>query len=101
MSLEDGSDESTFQCLRPFFFFSSFFFFALESNEDVSEKSDDEGSWSGFTFGSCLYSCFEISVDRVNGLLCKVVIKSVGRVSGIVYVSRSKTIPVSNSEFLI
>ena len=44
---------------------------------------------------------FELSVDRVSGLLCKVVIKSVGHVSGIFSVSRSKTSLVLNTEFLI
>ena len=77
------------------------FFLALESDEDVSDESEDEGSGSGFTSGSCLSSCFEISVDRVNGLLCNGVIKSVGRVSGTFSVSRSKTSLVSNSELLI
>ena len=37
-----------------------------------------------------------LSVDRVSGLLCKVVFKSVCRVSGIFSVSRSKTFQVSN-----
>ena len=99
--LEDGSDESSFRCLRRFFFFFRFFFFALESNEDVSDESYDEDSGSGVTFGLCLSSCFELSVDRVSGLLCKVFIKSVFRVSGIFSVSRSKNYLVSNSEFFI
>ena len=80
---------------------SCFFFFALEYNEDISDESDDEGSGSGFTSGSCLPSCFELSVDHVSGLMCKVVIKYACHVSGIVSISRSKTSLVSNSEFLI
>ena len=80
---------------------SCVFFFALESDEYFSDESGDEVSWSRFTYGFCLSSCFELSIDRVNGLLCKVVIKSVGRVSGIVSVSRSKTSLFSNSELLI
>ena len=43
-----------------------FFFFAFESDEDVSDESDDEGSGSGFTSGSYVSSCFELSVDRVS-----------------------------------
>ena len=65
-SLEDGLDESSFRCLRRFFFFVLIFFFALESDEDVSEKSDDEGSGSGFTSGLCVSSYFEQSVNRVS-----------------------------------
>ena len=68
-SLEDGSDESYLRCLRRFFFFLRFFFFALESDDDISDESDDEGSGSGFTYGSCVYLCFELSVDRVSLLL--------------------------------
>ena len=91
-SLEDGSDKSSFRCLRLFSFLLSLFFFALESNGDVSDdESDDEGSGSGFTSGSCLSSCFEISIDRVSGLLFKVVTKFVCHVCGIFSVSRSKT----------
>ena len=66
LSLEDGSDESSFRCLRHFFFFVLLFFFALESDDYVSDKSDDEGSGYGFTSGSCVSSCFELSVDRVS-----------------------------------
>ena len=65
-SLKDGSDESSFRCLRRFFFFVVFFFFALESDDDVSDKSDDEGSVSGVTSGSCVSSCFELFVERVS-----------------------------------
>ena len=80
-----------------------FFFFALESDEDVSEKSDDEGSRSGFTSSSCVSSCFEISVDRVSLLSSNQVTISVGSVRGIfseLQVSCSKTSLVSSSEFL-
>ena len=64
--------------LTKLFFFLSFFFFALESDEDVSdEDNDDEGSGSRLTSGSCLSSCFELSVDHVSGFLFKVVTKSV------------------------
>ena len=48
------------------FFFILFFFFALESDEDVSDESDDEGSGYGFTSGSYVSSCFELSVDHVS-----------------------------------
>ena len=51
-------------------------FFALESYDDVSNESDDEGSGSGFTSGSCSFSFFsKYSVGRVSNS------KSVGRVS--------------------
>ena len=54
-SLGDGSEDFSFQCLRHFFFLLHFFFFALESDEDVSDdESEDYGSGSGFTSGSCL-----------------------------------------------
>ena len=57
MSLKDGSEESSFRCLRRFFFLLRFFFFDLESDEDVfDDESDDDGSGSGFTSGSCLSS---------------------------------------------
>ena len=54
---EDGSDESSLRCLRHFFFLV-FFFLALESDEDIADESDDEGSGSGFTSGSCTFSFF-------------------------------------------
>ena len=66
LSLKDGSDESSFRCLRRFFFFFIFLFFALESDEDVFDKPDDEGPGSGFTSVTCVSSCFELSVDRVS-----------------------------------
>ena len=44
----------------------AFFFFALESDEDVYDESDDEGSGSGFTSGLFVSSCFELSIDRVS-----------------------------------
>ena len=46
----------------------AFFFFALESDEDVYDESDDEGSVSGFTSGLFVSSCFELSIDRVSCL---------------------------------
>ena len=52
--------------LTTFFFFLSLFYLDLESIEDVSDESDDEGSGSGFTSGSCVSSCFELSVYRVS-----------------------------------
>ena len=48
------------------FYSSCVFFFALESDEDASDKSDDEGSGSGLSSDLYIYSCFEISVDRVS-----------------------------------
>ena len=75
-----------------------FFLFALESDEDVSDdETDDEVSGFGFTSGSCLSSFFELFVDRVSGLLFKVVTKSVSHVFGIFSVSHSKTSLVSSS----
>ena len=52
------SDESSLQFLRHFFFFLFLLFFVLESDEYVSDESDDEGSGSGFTSGSCSFSFF-------------------------------------------
>ena len=65
-SLKDGSDESSFRCLRHFFFFLRFFIFALDPDEDVSDESDDEGSGSGFTSCLCVSLCFELYVDCVS-----------------------------------
>ena len=88
--------------LTAIFFLLRFFFFDIESDEYVfDEESDDDGSGSGFTSGSCLYSFFELSVDRVSAFLCNGVTKSVCGVSGIFSVSRSKTSLVSISDFLI
>ena len=102
LSLEDGSSESSFWCLRRFFFFLRFFFFALESDKDVYfDEYDDEGFGSGFTSGSCISSCFSLSVDHVSGLFFELVPKSVCCVSGIFTVSCSKASLVSSSEFLI
>ena len=57
MSIEDGSDDSSFRFLRRFFFLLRVFFFDIESDKDVSdEESDDDGSGYGFTSGSCLSS---------------------------------------------
>ena len=84
------------------FFFLHFFFFALESDENISDdESNDGGSGSGFTSGSCLSSFFELSVDHVSGLSFSVVTKSVCSVFGTFSISTSKTSLVSSSEFLI
>ena len=73
-SLEDGSDKSSFQCLRQFFLLLCFFFFDIEYDEDVfDDRSDDCGYGSGFTSGFCLSSFFELSVDRVSGLSFNVI----------------------------
>ena len=37
---------------------SCFFFFALESDEDISDESDDECYGSGFTSGPCPFLFF-------------------------------------------
>ena len=71
------------------------------TNEDVSDESDDEGSGSGFTTGSCSFLCFsENSVGRVRtsksvgsvssseSVSRASISRSVGRVSGLVSVSR-------------
>ena len=52
--------------LTTLFLLHDFLFFAIESDDDVSIKSDDEGSGSRFTSGSCDSSCFELSIDRVS-----------------------------------
>ena len=85
--------------LTTLFFFLLFFFFALESDEDVSDKYDHEGSGSGFTSGSCSFSfssensigCVSSSkyVGRVSELF------SVGRVSGILKVGRIRELSVN------
>ena len=48
------------------FLLLAFLFFDLESDEDVSDNSDDEGYGSGFSSVSCVSPCFELSVDRVS-----------------------------------
>ena len=57
-----------------------FFFFALESDDDVSDESDDEGSGSGFASVSCVSPCFELFVDRLSSLLSSRVTIFVGSV---------------------
>ena len=57
-----------------------FFFFAFKFNDDVSDKSDDEGSGSGFISGSFVSLCFELSVDRVSLLLSSQVTIFIGNV---------------------
>ena len=64
LSLNDGYEESSFRCLRHFFL--SMLFFGHESDDDVSDESDDEGSGSSFTSGMNVSSCFELSVDCVS-----------------------------------
>ena len=59
-SLEDGSDESSFRCLRRSFFFLLFFLLCAESDDDESDESDDDGSGSGFTLGLCFLLRFEL-----------------------------------------
>ena len=76
-SLDIGSDESSFRCLRRFFFFLLFFFFALESDEDISDESDNEGFGCGFTYGSCTFSFF--SEDSVGSVSSSKSVGSVGR----------------------
>ena len=56
------------------------FLFALDFDEDVSGESDDEGSGSGFTFGSYVSSCFELSFDQVSLLLSSRVTMFIGNV---------------------
>ena len=41
------------------------FFLALESDEDNSDESDDDGSGSGLLPSSYVLLCFELSVDQV------------------------------------
>ena len=64
------------------------FFFALESNDDESDESDDEGSGSGFTSGSCVSSCFELSVDRV--VYCHIFESQYPLVVSVEYIQGSK-----------
>ena len=102
-SLEDWLDESSFQCLRRFFFFVHFLFLALESDDDKSDKSDDEGSGSRFTSGSCFLLSFELSTDRVISFSSSRIVSSRVRIFSIIQfdVSRSNNSLVSNSESLI
>ena len=64
-SLEDGSDESSFRCLRQFFFFLLFFFLDAVSDDDESYESDNDGSWSRFTLGLFFSLRFELFSDPV------------------------------------
>ena len=59
-SLEDGSNESSFQCLRRFFLFLLFFLLGAESDDDISDKSDDDGSGSRFNLCLCFSLRFEL-----------------------------------------
>ena len=63
-SLKDGSDKSSFRCLRRFFFFMYFFYLALESDENDSDESNDEESGSRFTSSSCFFLRID-SFDRL------------------------------------
>ena len=56
MSLEDGSDKSSFLSLQRFLFLSRFFFFDLDSDKDVfDDESDNDGSGTGLS-GSCPFN---------------------------------------------
>ena len=102
-SLKNGSDESSFQCLRRFFFFMLFFFFALESNDDDSDESDDDGSGSGVLFSLYVLLCVELSVDWVIWLFFSRVLSSRITILPIFSfdVSRSRTSLLSISESLL
>ena len=80
-----------------------FFFLALESDDNESDESDDDGSGSGFTSGSCVLLCFELSVDVVILLLSSRFLPSQVTIFSIFLfdVSCYKTSLVSNSESLI
>ena len=53
--------------LRTLFLLLAFLFSTLESDEDVSDESDNEGSGSGFTSASCSFLFFsENSVGPVS-----------------------------------
>ena len=80
-----------------------FFSLALESDDDDSNKSDDDGSESGLFPSLNVFLCFELSVDRVILLLSSQVLSSrvtIFTVSSF-EVSRSKTFLVSVYESLI
>ena len=64
-SLEDGSDNSSFRCLRRFLFYLIFFLLGAESDDDESDESDDDGSGSRFTLGLCFSLHFELFTDQV------------------------------------
>ena len=67
-------------------------FFALESDEDVSDESGNEGPGSGLTSGSCSFSFFSknsvahVSSSKSVGSVSSS--ESVGRVSISKYVGR-------------
>ena len=65
-SLKDGSDKSSFLCLRRFFLSLRFFLLCSESDNEESDKSDGGGSGSGFTVDSC-FSHFDVEIgsDRI------------------------------------
>ena len=112
-------------------YFMLFFLFGAESDDDESDVSDDDGSVSRFTFGPCFSLYVELFSDRVICLLSSRVILNrvsiflifsrssmfsiclsssqviLNRVStfliffALLYISRSNTFLVSNSESLI
>ena len=102
-SLEDGSDESSFLCLRRFFFFLLFFILRVESNYgDKSDESDGDGSGSEFTFGPCfLHFDVELCSDQVISI--RVVISSIFSRSSIfsIFCSSIRVIPSRVSISLI
>ena len=124
LSLKDGSDESSFLCLRRFFLFLLFFLLGAESDDDnESDESDDDGSCSEYTFGTCflqfdvelcsdrvIYSRVSISLiflrSSIFSILCSSIRVILNRVSvSLIFsrliFSRSNTLLVSKSESLI
>ena len=80
-----------------------FFFLALESNDDDSGESDDDGSGSGLLPSLYVSQCFELSVDQVILLFSSRVLSSRVTIFSIFSfdVSRSKTFLVSIYESLM
>ena len=54
-----------FPMLTALFLLLALLFPCSRSNDDESNESDDDGSGSGFTSGSYVSLCLELSVDRV------------------------------------
>ena len=54
-----------FPMLTTLFLLIDFLFSGAESDDDESDKSDDDGSGSRFTSGSCFLLRFELSTDQV------------------------------------
>ena len=85
-SLEDGSDESSFICLRRFFFFLLFFLLRSESDEyDESDESDGDGSGSEFTFGTC-FAHFDVELCSDQIISIRVGISSIFSRSSIFFI---------------